>query len=169
MCATGGEDRAICLWETTEGKLLSRTPGAHGSGVTTLVFTPSGQLISTGKDRRLIVWNFVEGGEGGKTLRSEEHTSELQSRQYLPPFPTRRSSDLDVRDRRRGPGHLPVGDDRGQVAEPDSRRPRIGSDHAGVHPLGATDFDWQGSPVDRVELRRGRRGRQDAEIGRAHV
>src|SRR3712207_5757739 len=43
------------------------------------------------------------GGEkaGGGTrfrppagLRSEEHTSELQSRQYLPSFPTRRSSDL---------------------------------------------------------------------------
>src|SRR5207244_5476844 len=68
MCATGGEDRAICLWETTEGKLLSRTAGAHGAGVTTLVFTPSGQLISSGKDRRLIAWNFVEGGEGGKTL-----------------------------------------------------------------------------------------------------
>src|SRR5947209_2516887 len=27
-------------------------------------------------------------------LRSEEHTSELQSRQYLPSFPTRHSSDL---------------------------------------------------------------------------
>src|SRR3712207_6288737 len=27
-------------------------------------------------------------------FRSEEHTSELQSRQYLPSFPTRRSSDL---------------------------------------------------------------------------
>src|ERR1035437_10135776 len=30
-------------------------------------------------------------------LRSEEHTSELQSRQYLPSFPTRRSSDLPAR------------------------------------------------------------------------
>src|SRR5947209_5133466 len=29
------------------------------------------------------------------TWRSEEHTSELQSRQYLNPFPTRRSSDLE--------------------------------------------------------------------------
>src|SRR5947209_4792217 len=28
------------------------------------------------------------------TFRSEEHTSELQSRQYLHSFPTRRSSDL---------------------------------------------------------------------------
>src|SRR3712207_4120953 len=30
------------------------------------------------------------------TTRSEEHTSELQSRQYLPSFPPRRSSDLIV-------------------------------------------------------------------------
>src|SRR5947209_1922019 len=30
-----------------------------------------------------------------KIARSEEHTSELQSRQYLHSFPTRRSSDLD--------------------------------------------------------------------------
>src|ERR1035437_3427892 len=32
-----------------------------------------------------------------KTHRSEEHTSELQSRQYLHAFPTRRSSDLPPR------------------------------------------------------------------------
>src|ERR1035437_6703915 len=31
--------------------------------------------------------------------RSEEHTSELQSRRYLHSFPTRRSSDLRARDR----------------------------------------------------------------------
>src|SRR5947209_8652775 len=31
---------------------------------------------------------------GLKPMRSEEHTSELQSRQYLHSFPTRRSSDL---------------------------------------------------------------------------
>jgi multidrug efflux pump subunit AcrA (membrane-fusion protein) len=68
MCATGGEDRAICLWETTEGKLLGRYKGAHGAGVTSLAFTPAGQLVSAGKDRKVIVWNLVEGGEGGKTL-----------------------------------------------------------------------------------------------------
>src|SRR5947209_4880848 len=31
-----------------------------------------------------------------RSCRSEEHTSELQSRQYLPSFPTRRSSDLSA-------------------------------------------------------------------------
>src|SRR5947209_6978375 len=35
----------------------------------------------------------TDGGTGGGT-RSEEHTSELQSRQCLHSFPTRRSSDL---------------------------------------------------------------------------
>src|SRR3712207_3822441 len=33
------------------------------------------------------------------TYRSEEHTSELQSRQYLHSFPTRRSSDLSLQTR----------------------------------------------------------------------
>jgi WD40 repeat protein len=69
LCATGGDDRAICLWETTEGKLLGRKSGAHGAGVTSLAFTPGGQLVSAGKDRKLILWNLVEGiGEGGKSL-----------------------------------------------------------------------------------------------------
>src|SRR3712207_4001128 len=39
--------------------------------------------------------------------RSEEHTSELQSRQYLHSFPTRRSSDLAPARARRGRGRSP--------------------------------------------------------------
>src|ERR1035437_1873241 len=35
------------------------------------------------------------GDDFDVAARSEEHTSELQSRQYLPSFPTRRSSDLE--------------------------------------------------------------------------
>src|ERR1035437_9661006 len=38
------------------------------------------------------------------TPRSEEHTSELQSRQYLHSFPTRRSSDLGCFSEGRGEG-----------------------------------------------------------------
>src|SRR5947209_8625695 len=41
-----------------------------------------------GKAAQGAVYIFVRGD------RSEEHTSELQSRQYLHSFPTRRSSDL---------------------------------------------------------------------------
>src|SRR5947209_6806350 len=39
------------------------------------------------------------------SARSEEHTSELQSRQYLHSFPTRRSSDLAAYALCRPPGH----------------------------------------------------------------
>src|SRR5262252_8095752 len=46
-----------------------------------------------------------DAGWDGVFLRSEEHTSELQSHRDLHSFPTRRSSDLEVRtqspDRRR--------------------------------------------------------------------
>src|SRR5581483_227900 len=42
---------------------------------------------------REVVWAKLNDPEVLK-IRSEEHTSELQSRQYLHSFPTRRSSDL---------------------------------------------------------------------------
>jgi WD40 repeat protein/biotin carboxyl carrier protein len=69
LCATGGEDRSICLWDTTDGKLLCRVKSAHRAGVTWLAFTRSGKLLSAG-DRRLLVWDIKdEGGEeGSKTL-----------------------------------------------------------------------------------------------------
>jgi WD40 repeat protein len=63
ICATGGDDRAICLWETTEGKRIGRVSGAHNAGITSLVFTPKGQVISAGKDRRIILWNVVKDGD----------------------------------------------------------------------------------------------------------
>ncbi len=82
ICATGGEDRIICLWDTAEGKLIGKVNGAHRLGITSLVFTnPSdkrkkegkkGQLVSAGKDKRLIVWNMTEDSEGGWTLSQAE-------------------------------------------------------------------------------------------------
>jgi WD40 repeat protein len=66
LCATGGEDRSICLWETSEGQLLDKVTSAHGQGVTSLAFTVRGQLVSAGRDKRLVLWNLAEGG---KTLK----------------------------------------------------------------------------------------------------
>jgi WD40 repeat protein len=66
VCATGGEDRSICLWETDEGKLLGRVRGAHQSAVTSLTFTARGQLVSVGRDRRLVVWDVAGEGDGKK-------------------------------------------------------------------------------------------------------
>jgi WD40 repeat protein len=68
LCVTGGEDHSICLYETAEGKVLGKFSSAHNSGITSLAFTKKDQVVSAGKDRQLILWNLVEGGEGGKTL-----------------------------------------------------------------------------------------------------
>jgi WD40 repeat protein len=70
ICATGGEDRSIRLWETAEGKLLGRVSGAHQSGVTSLAFTAKGKLVSVGRDRRLVVWDVVDGGDGKKLVQA---------------------------------------------------------------------------------------------------
>ncbi len=77
LCATGGEDRSICLWDTSDGKLLYREAGAHRLGVTSLVFTAKDQLVSAGRDKRLVVWNLSEAGEGGKSL---EHADSFDRR-----------------------------------------------------------------------------------------
>src|SRR5207302_1561167 len=40
FCATGGEDRNICLWDTTSGSPLYTLPAGHRGGVTSIQFTP---------------------------------------------------------------------------------------------------------------------------------
>ncbi len=72
LCATGGEDRSICLWDTSDGKLLHREAGAHRLGVTSLMFTAKDQLVSAGRDKRLVVWILTEAGEGGRSLEQSD-------------------------------------------------------------------------------------------------
>jgi WD40 repeat protein len=64
-CATGGDDRAICLWRTSDGELLHRVRDAHRAAVTSLQFIekkgtenakPEVQLVSAG-GIELAVWN----------------------------------------------------------------------------------------------------------------
>src|SRR3712207_6916347 len=55
-----------------DSKELRRTL-RHDGYIGGLAYTPDGRLLAT------LDWNR----EGGNTGRSEEHTSELQSRQYL--------------------------------------------------------------------------------------
>jgi WD40 repeat protein len=58
--ATGGEDRAICVWQTRDGSLAHRIADAHKGPVTWLAFTPAGELVSAGRDNRLVGWS-VQG------------------------------------------------------------------------------------------------------------
>ena len=79
-CVTGGEDRSICLWDTADGTLLGKVAGAHGAGITSLAFTAKNQVVSAGRDKRLVVWNLVEGGEGGQTLEKGRRVRPPQRR-----------------------------------------------------------------------------------------
>jgi WD40 repeat protein len=71
-CVTGGEDRTIRLWDTSDGSLLGKVEGAHSAGVTSLAFTAKKQVVSAGRDKRLVVWNLAEGGVNGQTLERAE-------------------------------------------------------------------------------------------------
>src|SRR5262249_39629482 len=62
ICVTGGEDRAIQVWDVDSGKLLQRIGEAHRAGVTALQFVPDGRLLSVG-DRRLLLWDLGEDGK----------------------------------------------------------------------------------------------------------
>ncbi len=72
LCATAGEDRCICLWDAADGALLGKTAEAHGAGITSLTCTSKGQVVSAGRDGRLLVWNLVDDGQGGQTLEKAE-------------------------------------------------------------------------------------------------
>jgi WD40 repeat protein len=56
LCATGGEDREICLWDTVTGQLRYRLPSSHRGAITSLQFTPQAQLVSAGCDNTLRLW-----------------------------------------------------------------------------------------------------------------
>jgi WD40 repeat protein len=60
VCATGGEDRAICLWDTATGTLRYRLPPGHRGSVTSVQFTPGSRLVSAGRDNALRLWQLGE-------------------------------------------------------------------------------------------------------------
>ena len=61
-CATGGEDRRVCVWETATGKLVYCIERAHKGPVTSLQFTRRCQLVTAGRDNNLRVWDLGKNG-----------------------------------------------------------------------------------------------------------
>lgn len=70
-CVTGGEDGAICLWETATGRLCCRVTNAHRGRFTSVQVTSDARLVSAGADNCLLVW--VIGSVG---LRHRLHRSQ---------------------------------------------------------------------------------------------
>ena len=64
LCATGGDDCEICLWDPATGALRQRLPVEHRGAVTSLQFTPQSRLISAGCDNTLRLWSL--GQKGGR-------------------------------------------------------------------------------------------------------
>jgi WD40 repeat protein/biotin carboxyl carrier protein len=67
VCATGGDDRDINVWDVATGALKYKLTG-HGGAVTGLQFLPKSQLLSAGKDKTLRLWKL--GTEAGRQEES---------------------------------------------------------------------------------------------------
>jgi WD40 repeat protein len=59
-CATGGEDRRICLWDTATGGLRYEFAPGHLGAVTSLQFPLPSRLLSAGRDNTLRSWAVGE-------------------------------------------------------------------------------------------------------------
>ncbi|HEX5270591.1 MAG TPA: hypothetical protein VFW33_08905, partial [Gemmataceae bacterium] len=81
---TGGDDRAICLWDVASGQLLQKNTFAdgHKAGVTSVTFLSVGpekklSVVSAGRDNALIVWPLAADGTPDKPMRFDRRFGEV--------------------------------------------------------------------------------------------
>jgi WD40 repeat protein len=81
---TGGDDRAICLWDVGSGDLLQKFPGdwGHKGGVTSVAFLLVGKakklsVLSAGRDNAVIVWPLKDDGAPEEAKRLEGRGGEV--------------------------------------------------------------------------------------------
>jgi WD40 repeat protein len=85
---TGGEDRAICLWDVESGEQLQKKPipgeWGHKAGVSSVSFLAVGpekklSVVSAGRDGALIVWPLSADGAPEKPLKFDRRFGEVQT------------------------------------------------------------------------------------------
>ncbi len=83
---SGGDDRAICLWDVESGNLLKRFPEewGHKAGVTSVTFLAVGpedhkklSVVSAGRDGVLIVWPLKDDGSPERANRWDRRGGEV--------------------------------------------------------------------------------------------
>lgn len=57
-CATGSEDREVCLWNLADGSLRYRLPSEHRGGLTFVGFTRRAQIVTASRDNALRLWTL---------------------------------------------------------------------------------------------------------------
>src|SRR5438445_2745428 len=72
---------SLVFWATALTSLAPMFSNGSGRSISLLTVTPS--LVTVGPPKLLSMMTFRPVGTSSSTRRSEEHTSELQSRQYL--------------------------------------------------------------------------------------
>jgi WD40 repeat protein len=60
LCASGGADHAVCLWETATGKLLYRVADPHRHEVTAVQFAGPAKLVTAGLNGTMSVWDITD-------------------------------------------------------------------------------------------------------------
>jgi WD40 repeat protein len=57
-CATAGEDRTLCIWDSTTGNPRQRLSNAHRGAITCVQFLDGDRLLSVGRDNALRIWKI---------------------------------------------------------------------------------------------------------------
>jgi WD40 repeat protein len=79
---TGGDDRAICLWDVDGGSLLQSFPIEHKGAVTSVAFLVAGpehklSVVSAGRDNALFVWPLGDNGVPGRPIKLDGRGGEV--------------------------------------------------------------------------------------------
>jgi WD40 repeat protein len=62
VCATGGEDGQIILYDTQTGEKIHHTNKAHTESVTAIYFVPDGKLVTVSRDHTVKIWSLEQDG-----------------------------------------------------------------------------------------------------------
>src|SRR5207248_2875134 len=75
LCATGGDDRGLCLWKTATGALVHRVSNAHRGPVTSLaLFSPDGKMVLTAAgENRTQLWTNPAGMTRGRATELRQY------------------------------------------------------------------------------------------------
>ncbi|ELU35807.1 WD40 domain-containing protein [Rhizoctonia solani AG-1 IA] len=81
---SGGDDKCICLWDATSGKLLCGPLRGHEGSIWSVSLSPDGRrVISTSRDKTIRMWH-ISNGTLAPTSLVGTHDDEVYSAAFSP-------------------------------------------------------------------------------------